>query len=68
MIQLTKEEIQQCSNKLLAKHLAKHNQWRRTRIFGDMPYTAETVGLLIDEAVRRLANPRVHIDDNFNFN
>jgi hypothetical protein len=49
------QHILQATDKRLAEMLRQLNQWRRSYESGmPMPFTAEELGVIIDEAARRL--------------
>ena len=51
------QHILQATDKRLAEMLRQLNQWRRSYESGmPMPFTAEELGVIIDEAARRLEN------------
>lgn len=55
------EEIYYSTNKNLANLLRKHNSWRRgeppyDKAGAEPPFTAKEVGVLIEEAARRIEN------------
>lgn len=51
------QHILQATDKRLAEMLRQLNQWRRSYESGmPMPFTAEELGVILDEAARRLEN------------
>lgn len=60
----TFEHITNATNDLLAERLEEFNNWRKSFVHGmPMPFTAEELGIIIDEAARRL---RIKPSDTFN--
>lgn len=49
------DHITNATNDLLAERLEEFNNWRKSYVHGmPMPFTAEELGVIIDEAARRL--------------
>lgn len=65
------DHIEKSTNRRLAEMLREHNKWRRgiekpyDKIGAQAPFDSHELGLIIDEAARRLENI-VPLKQNFN--
>lgn len=69
---MTEENIKHATNELLAEWIETHNQWRRGLPPYDTtgcepPFEPKDLGLILDEAARRLREkPKYFNDEQFN--
>lgn len=66
------EHIANASDERLAEMLEEHNRWRRGEKpydkFEPMPFDAHELGLIIEEAAKRLRNIQRVLDSKLPFN